>query len=314
MYLPRRMSSTEDETSVPSIGTWQRCQWSGAVKVRMAIADAAARERRTAQEDSRRRVADGQPGDLHVEVADGLDVVAQEVARQLGGEDQRGPVLGVQRQVSGGGLDRLQVADAGGGHVEGVRSLEAQLGGDLHRRRRLEVLARDAAADHQIDLVERDGVGLQAVVGRRHRVVGDAAGAHVRLDVADLRLAQPKDVLDGRGEGGELGVVPLKRARTRRMVSALSTRSRGAPHPAWTGAIRASSRTASGEPGGRNSPYHTRRPSRRNSDRRATCESDAPRNCSGPPKIGTLTVDCVSRDRRAVEVAARRRFSDLQKR
>jgi hypothetical protein len=53
----------------------------------------------------------------------------------------------VQHQVRSGGLDRLEVAHAGGRHVERVGGLDTQFGSHLHGGRGLEVAPGDAAKD-----------------------------------------------------------------------------------------------------------------------------------------------------------------------
>src|SRR5262245_11086601 len=100
-------------------------------------------------------------------------------------------------------MDRLQVANASLGHVEGMRSLDAQLVANLHRRRRLEVLARNGAADDEVDVVERGLVLGQATLRGARGVVGDAC-VESRLQVANLGAAQRKHLLDPGLDGSPL--------------------------------------------------------------------------------------------------------------
>jgi hypothetical protein len=163
-----------------------------------------------AQQDAGGRVADGQARGLHLEIPDGLNLVAQKGAGELGREHQRGAVVVVHGQVAGRRLDGLQVPDARGRHVEGVRPLEPQLGRHLHGGRRLEVLAGDAAADDEIDLVQRHVVDLEAVLGRGDGVIRDDSGPFVRFQVAVTRLAKSEDVLDCGRDGKERLIGSLK--------------------------------------------------------------------------------------------------------
>ena len=64
-------------------------------------------------------VADGEPGDAERHLLHGLQVVGDAVAGDLGGADQRGLDLGVQGEISGDYVHRLDEPGAGACHVEG---------------------------------------------------------------------------------------------------------------------------------------------------------------------------------------------------
>ena len=116
------------------------------------------------------------------------------------GADERRSVLVVQGEVSGRRLDRFEVSDARRRHVECVCLLEAELGGDFHRRGGLEVLASNSATDDEVDLVDRRTVHLEAFLRGLDGVVGNAR-FFARLEVAHVRLAHGEDALNGRFDG-----------------------------------------------------------------------------------------------------------------
>ena len=95
---------------------------------------------------------------------------------RLAGADQRRFDLGMQGEVAGDDVHRLDEPGAGTRHVERVQWPRAEAPGDLSRGRRLERLAGDPAVDQKVDLGRIDAVlpKRQAVAARDANSPGDS--------------------------------------------------------------------------------------------------------------------------------------------
>ena len=159
-------------------------------------------------------VPERQAGDAERHVLQRLHVVADPVARQLTGADERRLHLVVDGEIACGDVQRLDESGTGAGHVHRVERLRAETSRDLGRGRRLERVTGDPAVDEEVD------------IGRRHAVLSKAGGRRARrelagrqrvvlVEVAHLGITSVEDIADAL-----LDRVPFGRRAAERVADA----------------------------------------------------------------------------------------------